>query len=89
MSQQLGSNLQKYRVSKKKIITFSGLWNENHAFDIQIEMIICQSRAAFNVKILPDKFTHLLDPEIKRMLERGLHDNENFMFDPGPRNTHY
>ena len=53
--------------------TFGGLLNK-----------IYQSKANLDVDILQIKITHHLDQEIRRMLERGLHGNEDSIFDSDP-----
>ena len=47
-------------------------------------MLIYKSKASLDVKILFSKVAHLLDPEIKKMLLRGLYGNENATFHSGP-----
>ena len=47
------------------------------------EMLIYQSRANLDVKILW-KINHLLDPEIRKMQERNLYGNRDSTFHCGP-----
>ena len=57
-----------YRVSKK-VQRFWGLWNEKYVGDFKTKMLIYQSKANLDEKILFGKITHYLDPEIRKMLE--------------------
>ena len=41
----------------------------------KIELLIYQSKANLDEKILFDKITHHLNPEIRKMLVRGLYGN--------------
>ena len=47
-------------------------------------MLIYQSKANLDEKILFGKITRHLDPEIRKMLVRGMFGNENSTFHPGP-----
>ena len=47
------------------------------------ETLIYQSKANLDVKILFGKITHLLNPEIRSMLVRGISEYENCTFDSG------
>ena len=48
-------------------------------------MLIYQSKKAnLDMKILFDNITHLIDPEIRKMLERGLFGNQDSTFCSGP-----
>ena len=47
-------------------------------------MFICQSRANLNVKIVLGKITHYLNPEISKMLVKGMFDTENSSSHSGP-----
>ena len=52
------------------------------------EMLIYQSKANLDEKILFGKITHHLDPEIRTMSVRSLYGNQEFfMFHSGPRFT--
>ena len=42
------------------------------------ELLIYQSKANLDEKILFDKITHQLDPEIRKMPVRGLYGNQIF-----------
>ena len=48
------------------------------------EMVINQSKANLDEKILFGKITHHLDPEIRKMQVRGMFGNENSTFHSGP-----
>lgn len=67
-----------YRVSKKKSTLLAGCGNASAWLIIKMKMLICQSRANADVTILFGKITHLSDPEIGKMLARGL-----FVLEPG------
>ena len=47
-------------------------------------MLIYQSKADLDVKILFGKITHLVDPEIRKMLEWGLYENQDSTSHSGP-----
>ena len=49
-----------------------------------IKMLIFQSKANLNEKILFGTITHLVDSEIRKMLVRGMFRRENFKFHSGP-----
>ena len=36
------------------------------------------------MRILLGKIIHSFDPEIRKMMAKGLYDKENFTLDPGP-----
>ena len=48
------------------------------------EMLIYQSKANLDEKILFGKITHHLDPEIRKMLVNGKFGNEDSTFQSGP-----
>ena len=50
----------------------------------KIKLLIYQSKANLDVKILFGKITHYLDPEIKKILVRGMLGNENSASYSGP-----
>ena len=47
---------------------------------VTTEVLIYQSNANFDVKILFGKIALYLDPELRKTLVRGLYGDENFMF---------
>ena len=51
---------------------------------LKTEMLIYLSKANLAQKILFGKITHHLDPEIRKMLERGMFGNKNSTFHSGP-----
>ena len=48
------------------------------------EMIIYQSKANLDEKILPGKITRLSVPEIRKMLERAMFGKKSSTFHSGP-----
>ena len=46
------------------------IWNKKNAADVEIEMLIYQSKANLDVKILFGNITRLIASEIRRMLDR-------------------
>ena len=50
----------------------------------ETEMLIYQSEANFEAKILFGKITHYVEPEIRKMLERGLLWSKDPTFHFGP-----
>ena len=48
------------------------------------EMLICQSKANLDEKILFGKMPHLIDPEIRKMLVQGIFGNKYSTFYSGP-----
>ena len=52
---------------------------------VETEMLIYQSKANLDAKILFGKITHHLDPEIIKMPVRGFCTDENAMFNFGQR----
>ena len=48
------------------------------------EMLIYHSKANLYKKILFGKITHHLDPEIRKMLVRGMFGNKDSIFNSGP-----
>ena len=59
-------------MSQKNVLTFGGLWIKKYVIDIQTEILIHQSKANLDLKILCVKITHLIDPEIRKYWERVL-----------------
>ena len=53
------------------------------------KILIYQSKANLDEKILFGETTHHLDPEIRKMLVRGMFGNENSTFHSGPQFTCY
>ena len=47
------------------------------------KMFIYHSKANLDVKTLFDNITHLIDTEIRNMLEWGSHENQNHSFHSG------
>ena len=50
---------------------------------LKTKMVIFQAKANSDEKILCDKIAHHLDPEVRKMLERGVFGNENSTFHSG------
>ena len=74
-----------YRVSKKKVYAFGGLWNKSMEPIVKTEMFIYQSKANLDMKILFSIITHHIDPEIRQMLINGKYGNdEDSTFHAGP-----
>ena len=48
------------------------------------EMLMYQSKANLDVKILFGNITRYLDPEIRKMLIRGMFGNKDSSFHSGP-----
>ena len=53
-------------------------------FTFKTTMLIFQSKANLDEKILFGKITHRLDPEIREMLVRGMSRIKNSTFHSGP-----
>ena len=70
--------MQLSRVNQRKVYAFDRLWNKKQVASIKTEMLIFQSKANLDKKILFGKITHLKDPTIKRMSVRGLYGNRGF-----------
>ena len=50
----------------------------------ETKMSIYQSKNNLDVKIFFGNITHLIDPEIRKMLENGLFGNQDSTFHCGP-----
>ena len=50
----------------------------------ETKILIDQSTANLDMKILFGNITHLRDAEIRKMLEKGLFGNQDSMFHSGP-----
>ena len=61
-----------YRESQKKFMRLAGYGMKNMRLILKIEMLIYQSKANLEKKILFGKITHGFDPEIWKMLGRGI-----------------
>ena len=46
----------------------------------KIKMVIYQSKADLDVKILLGNIIHFIDPKIMKMMERGLYGNQDSTF---------
>ena len=68
----------KYRVSQKKFKRLVGCYVKRIGPIFKTELLICQSKANLDEKILFDKITHHLDLEIRKMPVRGLYGNRIF-----------
>ena len=55
----------------------------------KFEMIIGQSKVNLDEKILFGSIPHLTDPEIRKMLVKGMFGNKNSTFHSGPSFTFY
>ena len=63
---------------------FAGSGMKDTQENIQNWSISLSVRAILGVKIVLGKYTHLLDPAVRKMLVTGYYRNANFMFDSGP-----
>ena len=50
----------------------------------ETKMLIYQSKAKLDVRILFSNIKHLIDPEIRKMLGKGLYGNHDSTFHSGP-----
>ena len=50
----------------------------------KVNMLIYQSKATLDVKILLGNIAHLIDPEIRKILERGLYGSQDSTVCSGP-----
>ena len=73
-----------YRVSKKKFTSLQGCGVKSMRPIVETSMLIYQSKANLDVKILFGKIKQLQDPEIMKMLETGLFGNHDSTFHSGP-----
>ena len=71
-------------MSKKKFTRLAGSEIKSMRSIFKIEILIHQSKANLDEKILFGKITHHLDPEIGKMLVRGMHWNTDSTFHSGP-----
>ena len=55
----------------------------------ETKMLIYQSKANLDVKILFGNIIYLIDPEIRKMLDRDLCENQDSIFHVGPLFTCY
>ena len=51
---------------------------------LETKILIYQSKANLDVKSLFGNITHLVDPEIRKMLEKGLIGSQDSIFHCGP-----
>ena len=63
---------------KKKFKRLVGCYIKSMGSIFKTELLIYHSKANLDEKILFDKFTHHLDPEIRKMSVRGLYGNRIF-----------
>ena len=75
--------LSLYWVSQKKVYAFGGLWNKKYVTIFKTEMFIYQSIVNLDEKILFGSIHHLTDPEIRKMLVKGMFGNNNSTFHSG------
>ena len=69
---------------KKKFRRLEGYGIKNMWPIFETKMLIYQSKANLDVKILFREITDHLDPEIRKMLERCLYWNQHSTFHSGP-----
>ena len=73
-----------YQVSQKRMFThLSGCEIKGTRLIFKDGMLIYQSKANFDEIILFDKITHYLDPEIRKMLARGMFKSKDSSFHSG------
>ena len=68
---------------------FDGVLNKKYASLFKTEVFINQPRANLDEKSVFGKIAHYLNPEIWKMLVRGLNPNERSFFDSGPCFTYH
>ena len=76
-----------YRVSQKNVYVFGGLSNKKYrggGLIFKSEILICQSKANLDEKILFCKVTRVLDPEVRKMPVNGKFGNEASTFHSDP-----
>ena len=78
MLQKLKKWLEKYQVSQKKFKHLVGCYIKSMGPIFKTELLIYQSQANLDEKLLFDKITHHLDIEIRKMPVRGLYGNQIF-----------
>ena len=54
------------------------MWNRKYVTDIQTEMFIYQSKVNLDEKILFGSIPHLTDPEIRKMVVKGMFWEQKF-----------
>ena len=70
-------------MSQNKLVLLKGYGISCMQLIFNVEMFIYQSKANLDVKILFGDITHLVDPEIRKFLERGLYGNQDSTFQFG------
>ena len=72
----------------KVYVSWRTVENKKHAADIQKRnvnlSVKARSKVNLDVKILLCIITHLVDPEIRKMLGKGLYGNQDSTFHSGP-----
>ena len=68
----------------KNVCAFGGLWNKSIGPIFKTGMLIYQSKANLDEKILFVKISYHLDPEIRKMLVNGKFGDEDSTFHSGP-----
>ena len=82
----LENDLFKYLTgeSKKKFRRLEGCGIKSMCRIFKTEMFIYQSKVNLDEKILFGSIPHLADPEIRKMLVKGMFWNKNSTFHSGP-----
>ena len=83
---RLSFGITLYRVSQKKFTCFGGLWNKQHVTDMT-KMLV--SNANLDLEILFGNIPEIIDPEIRKIPEKGLNGNQDSTFHSGPSFTCY
>ena len=73
-----------YRASQKRFRHLEGCRVKSPGRIFKTKMLIYQSKANIKVKTLFREITYLMDPANRKVLVRGVYENENFTFHSGP-----
>ena len=66
-----------YQVSQKEFTRLESCGIKFSWLILKNKQLTYQSKANLNMKILLGDITHLIDPEIRKMLQRGLYGNQD------------
>ena len=62
----------------KRVYTFGGIRNKTYAAEIENQNVNLSLKVSLDEKILFDDITRLIEPEIRKILEKELYGNKRF-----------
>ena len=73
-----------FQSSQEKFTGLAGCGILTMRLMFETQTLICQSKANLDVKILFGNITHLINPEIRKLLKRYLYGNQDSTLHSGP-----